>query len=277
MIANHPEYGRPEMIWTPADVIANGLKLHYVRTGGDKPPLVLAHGHSDNGLCWTRVARVLEADYDLILYDGRRHGLSDDGPDALERDCLARDAAGLIEALDLRKPGMFGHSMGAATAAGVAALYPDLLSYIILEDVPWFDAEARARWQSRPPVEEEMPKTREDWIARCHRQNPNWHEDEVGPWADSKMQFAGRDWPGQPRNDPPWQEVAKRITVPALLLTGDLERGAIVSPAVAREALELMPNAQVAHIAGAGHCIHRDRFEKAMAAVRAFLETVDTS
>jgi len=249
------------MSWSKNAVVANGLKLHYVRTGGDKPPLVLAHGHSDNGLCWTRVARVLEADHDLIMYDARRHGLSDDGPDVAERDALARDAAGLIQALGLETPGMFGHSMGAATAAAVAATYPDLLSYIILEDVPWFDEEARARWQGRPPAEEETPRTREEWIARCHRQHPNWHEDEVGPWADSKMQFAGREWKGQRQQDVPWQEMARRITVPTLLLTGDLEQGAIVSPAVAQEALSLMPRAEVAHIAGAGHCIHRDKFE----------------
>lgn len=262
------------MSWSDNNVLANGLELHYVRTGGDGPPLVLAHGHSDNGLCWTRVARVLEEGHDLIMYDARRHGLSDDGPAEREREDLARDAAALIEALGLDKPGMFGHSMGAATAAWTAALYPDLLSYIILEDVPWFDARARAAWQSRSPVQEQDPATREGWIARCHRQNPNWHEEEVGPWAGAKMQFAGRDWTGPRREDTPWQETARRITVPALLLTGDLERGAIVSPAVAQEALETMPRARVAHLAGAGHCIHRDRFEETMAAVEAFLAEV---
>jgi N-formylmaleamate deformylase len=264
------------MAWTSGDVVANGLRLHYVRTGGDKPPLVLAHGHSDNGLCWTRVARVLESDYDLTMYDARRHGLSDDGPEVMARNDLAEDAAALIRALGLEKPGMFGHSMGAATAAGVAALYPDLLSYVILEDAPWFDEEARARWQNRPPSQEEPPTTREGWIARCQRQNPNWHPDEVGPWADSKMQFMGREWKSR-REGPPWQEVAERITVPALLLTGDLELGAIVSPAVADEALRLMPNAQVAHMPGAGHCIHRDKFEETMAAVQAFLARVKAS
>ena len=262
------------MPWAHGDVIANGLKLHYVRTGGDKPPLVLAHGYSDNGLCWTRVARVLEADYDLIMYDARRHGLSDDGPGVAEHHDLARDAAGLIEALGLDKPGLFGHSMGAATAAATAAMYPDLLSYIILEDVPWFDEEARALWQSRPRVEEETPKAREEWIARCRRQDLNWHEVEVETWADSKMQHACREWKGQRQEDPPWQDVARGITVPALLLTGDLELGAIVSPAVAQEAPGLMPQAQVAHIPGAGHCIHRDKFEETMAAVKGFLAGV---
>ena len=63
--------------WTSGDVVANGIKIHYNRTGGDKPPVVLAHGFTDNGLCWTRAAQVLEQDYDVIMYDARGHGFSD--------------------------------------------------------------------------------------------------------------------------------------------------------------------------------------------------------
>ena len=55
--------------WQSGDVVVNGLRLHYTRTGGDKPPFVLAHGFSDDGLCWTPVARQLEADYDVVMID----------------------------------------------------------------------------------------------------------------------------------------------------------------------------------------------------------------
>ncbi len=40
--------------WSSADVIANGIRLHYARTGGSKPPIVMAHGFAANGLSWTR-------------------------------------------------------------------------------------------------------------------------------------------------------------------------------------------------------------------------------
>ena len=63
--------------WTEGDVLTNGIRMHYYRTGGDKPALVLAHGFSDNGLCWTPVARVLQADYDVIMIDARGHGKSE--------------------------------------------------------------------------------------------------------------------------------------------------------------------------------------------------------
>lgn len=259
--------------WQAGDVPANGIKLHYVRTGGDKPALLMAHGHSDNGLCWIRVARALEGEYDCIMYDARRHGLSEDGEEGAGRDAMVHDAAGLIEALGLERPGMIGHSMGAMCAAGVGALYPDLLRYIILEDVPWWDEETRQRW-SRPRPQaapQEQPTTREGWVARCRQQSPNWHEDEVQTWADSKMFYHSRPQPAGHPTVPPWQEIAQRISAPTLLLTGDPERGAIVTPAVAEEALRILKRGRAAHIAGAGHCIHRDQFEAAMAAIRGFL------
>ncbi len=264
--------------WLSGDVMANGLRLHYTRTGGDEPVLVLAHGRSDNGLCWTRVAKELEADYDLLMYDARRHGLSDDGPeDAAHLDTarhdMARDAAELILALGLKKPGMMGHSMGAFTAAMTAALYPDLLAYVILEDPPWFDQETLARWDTRGAAiaRERMPDTHAGWIARCRQQNPDWHDDEVSAWAEAKMQFYRRAEPSRVAPRPPWQGIAQSITCPVLLITGDPDRGAIISPGIAREAMGLLAQGQLAHISGAGHCIHRDQFEPTMAVVRRFL------
>ena len=43
--------------WSEGNVIANGVRLHYHRTGGDKPALVMAHGVTDTGMTWSRVAR----------------------------------------------------------------------------------------------------------------------------------------------------------------------------------------------------------------------------
>ncbi|TMF04127.1 MAG: alpha/beta fold hydrolase, partial [Chloroflexi bacterium] len=63
--------------WTSGDVNSNGIRIHYTRTRGHKPVLVLAHGATDSGLCWTRLARELESDYDVIMPDARGHGLSE--------------------------------------------------------------------------------------------------------------------------------------------------------------------------------------------------------
>ena len=63
--------------WQSGFIPTNGIHVHYTRTGGDKPLVVLAHGFSDDGLCWTPVAQLLEADYDVTMVDARYHGRSD--------------------------------------------------------------------------------------------------------------------------------------------------------------------------------------------------------
>jgi pimeloyl-ACP methyl ester carboxylesterase len=58
--------------WTEGYVLANGIRIHYWRTGGaGKPAMVMAHGSSDDGWCWTQLAKELTSRYDLILYDAR--------------------------------------------------------------------------------------------------------------------------------------------------------------------------------------------------------------
>src|SRR5690242_13485221 len=97
--------------WQSGHVEANGIRLHYTRTGGDRPPLVLAHGFSDDGLCWTPVVAVLAPDYDVIMVDARGHGLSDAPAHGYGSAEHAADLAGAIGALGLRRPAVLGHSM----------------------------------------------------------------------------------------------------------------------------------------------------------------------
>ena len=129
-------------LWQSGDIEVNKLKLHYTRTGGDKPPVVLAHGFSDDGLCWTPVAKLLEADYDVVMVDARGHGKSDMPKRGAGRGGLAGDLAGVITGLGLKQPAVLGHSMGAVTALGLAGTYPDLPGAILLEDPPpwWMPA-----------------------------------------------------------------------------------------------------------------------------------------
>ena len=116
--------------------------------------------------------------------------------------------------------------------------------------------------------------TRDELMADCRAKNPTWSEAEIGPWADSKLQFNPRAARllGGPR--PGWQEVARAIACPALLITADADRGGIVTPEVAAEAAGLLRQGQVVHIPGAGHNIRRDQFGPYMEAVKAFLAQV---
>ncbi|HLH72650.1 MAG TPA: alpha/beta hydrolase [Chloroflexota bacterium] len=269
--------------WLSGDVVANGIRTHYYRTGGNKPPLVLCHGATDNGLCWTRLAQALEADYDVIMPDARGHGLSEAPEGGYNSEERAKDLAGLIEALRLEKPIVGGHSMGAGTAFYFAALFPDVPRAAILED-PGFrvssdqaaraEAEARAA-QMRQAALERKAMSREALMAQCRADHPDWSDEELGPWADAKLQVS-LNFAGSVRSPDrlTWQEALPRITCPTLLITADVEKGAIVTPEIAAEAARIQPLVKVVHISDAGHNVRREQFEAYLRAVRAFLAEI---
>src|ERR671929_241966 len=122
--------------WHSGDVRANGIRLHYTRTGGTGPAVVLAHGFSDDGLCWTPVAEALAREYDVVMVDARGHGRSDAPERGYGSAEQAADLAGAIAALGLRRPAVLGHSMGAATTLVMAGTYPGVPRAIPLEDPP---------------------------------------------------------------------------------------------------------------------------------------------
>jgi pimeloyl-ACP methyl ester carboxylesterase len=271
--------------WFSGDIVANGIKIHYYRTGAKKPPLVLAHGFSDNGLCWTRVTQVLEETYDVIMPDARGHGFSDAPEEGYSSEDHAADLAGLIQALDLGQPALMGHSMGASTVAATEIGYPDLVACAILEDPPWFGKDspwARNRRDLTPEqqkaeaekrsteIVERKSQTREEIMAFGRKNSPTWDEIEFGPWAESKRQLSPNVLRGSNIPRTPWQEIVPQIGRPTLLVTADPDK-AIVTPEIAAQAAAMNDQIQVVRLEGAGHNIRREQFEPFVQAVTEFL------
>jgi len=267
--------------WQSGFADANGLRLHYTRTGGDKPPVVLAHGVTDSGLCWTPVAKALAADYDVIMVDARGHGKSEETADGYDPASQAGDLVGLIAALELERPAVLGHSMGAATALVLAGTYPDVPGSILLEDPPsrWTDwnetqdADDRAA-QMRATAMARKQMTRADLIAEQRELFPTWSDDELEPWADAKQALSLNVLSVYDRSNPrsvDWPATMRRLTCPALLITADPALGGIVTDETAAELQALMPQLEVVNIPDAGHSIRRDQFDSYVVVVRAFL------
>lgn len=269
--------------WSSGDVVANGIRIHYYRTGGNKPPIILSHGATDDGLCWSPVARALEARFDVIMPDARGHGLSeapDDGYTSAER---AKDLAGLIEGLGLKQPIVGGHSMGAGTTFRLAIDRPDLVRAAILED-PGFRpkdepvdeaAQARRAASMRENSARLKAMSRDELLTYIRTERPTWSEEEYGPWADSKLRLSTK-FGGAPRlpERPGWWELLPSLSRPTLLITADPDKGSIVTAEAAAEAARLSPQLKVVHLSGAGHNIRRERFAEFLAAVEKFLAEV---
>jgi N-formylmaleamate deformylase len=271
--------------YTPGDISINGVKIHYYRTGGNKPPFILLHGATDNGLCWTPIAELLAEKYDVIMPDAQGHGLSDRLGRDFDSQVQARQVLGLINELRLERPIIMGHSMGAGTAAQTAAEHPELLKAVILEDPAWnrdgppTDGGEEARRREMEELTKELTgggrRSREELIAACRKTNPAWSEAEIQPWADSKLQFDPALFSKLRPTFTDYVELVPRIDCPTLLIISD---GGIVPVATARHAAELWQSKQPfqwVRIKGAGHNIRREQYGAFHDALFSFLRDIE--
>jgi N-formylmaleamate deformylase len=276
---------------TDGFVRANNIKIHYYRTGGGKPVVVLNHGAGDDGLCFTRVAKQLEADYDLVLPDARGHGRSSSGRGDYSTSAHVEDLAGLIQTLQLGRVALGGHSMGADTAMSLAATHPELVRGVFLEDPPIilpgekFNLPPEQGGQSIQGDEIGKMMARSMRLIKllpafigermARRTSPTYPDDEIKPWVASKKRLSfdflnalasTEMLPADPL------EMMRKIIVPVVLVIGDREKMSIVSQETAAEVARQNNLVKVVHLAGASHDIRRTRFNGYMGALKEFLE-----
>lgn len=261
------------------DIMANGIKLHIYRTNTDKPPLLFAHGRSDNGLCFGPIAQQFADEYEIILYDARNHGQSENPESKTSLLDRVQDLAGLIDALGLSKPKLVGHSLGAVTVALLAGSYPHIPGCIVLEDPPPFELmaadneQALARHQGWVEfITDVKEKSVPELVGMVRQESPIWPEAELVPWAQSKLQYHLRPF-GEDRIDVALgKQIVSQINCPTLLITADLDKGSIYPPQAAEKLATELPNAKHVNIPGAGHNIRREQPEAYLTAVRHFLQ-----
>ena len=249
-------------MWTDDYLTFDDVKLHYVRTGGDLPPLLLLHGFTDSVLEWARFARTLEADYDVIMLDTRGHGLSSTPPPDFSIVEQGHDVAKLIAHLGVAPTSVIGHSMGASTAMQLGALHPDLVRCLVLEDPPLLPKDQPLNdlsgWKNWLAGFQQLSP--EERLAQAYADNTVWEREEIAPWATSKALFRLETFDTQLGKLRDWRPTARLIHAPTLLISGDNTRGAIITPEMVREAESLWGgDLRFERIADAGHNVRRDQ------------------
>jgi pimeloyl-ACP methyl ester carboxylesterase len=113
-----------EDVWTPPLPELDGVthrrvdvgevSLHVAEAGPeDAPPLLLVHGWPQSWWCWRKIVPLLGDRYRLVMPDLRGHGWSDAPPTGYEKERLARDLVGVLDALEIERAGYVGHDWGA--------------------------------------------------------------------------------------------------------------------------------------------------------------------
>ncbi len=258
--------------WTRGVCEANGIHIHYLRTGGDKPPIVLLHGLITSGACWTPLARTLEENYDVIMPDARGHGNSDAPNHGYSYDQLANDALCLIESLGLINPILVGHSMGGMTAAIAASRNPKRLRALILADPTFLSPERQQEvYESDVVIQHEriLNQSKGDFLAELRIRHRHRLPEFIELFAQARFQTSIHAFKILAPPNPDYVEVIKNLDLPTLLVIGGV--GGVVTSAVAKDLARLNPCLKLAQIVEAGHGLPFDQPDRFLAVLRNFL------
>lgn len=262
--------------------------------GGAGPVAILLHGGGQTRHSWGGTAeRLANAGWRAITIDQRGHGDSDRSePGHYSFVEFAADAGEVYRQAGERfgsKPVAIGASLGGLSSMLVAGGYDDPpMSALVLVDVtPRMDPNGvagilnfmGARMEAGFGSLEEAADAVADYLP--HRPRPRSLE---GLRKNLRLDPDGRyRWHWDPRfidgprsistgrggDDNPFVEAAGRITIPTLLVRGQMSE--LVGEEHAREFLTLVPHAAFADVSGAGHMVAGDRNDNFAEAVLGFL------
>jgi N-formylmaleamate deformylase len=260
--------------WITEVCETNGINIHYSRTGGSKPPLVLLHGLTGSGACWSPLARALEGEYDLVMPDARGHGNSSTPLDGYRYEDYASDVVGLIQGLGLAAPILLGHSMGGMTAAVVASQLGTAIRSVILADPTFLSPQRQREAYESDAVEQHrqlLSSDKVEVLAQARARHAHRSSEIVELVTEARLKTRIGAWDVLTPPNPEYHQLVSTICVPILLIIGDAP---VVSLETARELQNLNPRLRVEQIQGAGHGVPYDQPERFEAVVRSFLRSV---
>jgi N-formylmaleamate deformylase len=264
--------------WVTSVCEANGIKIHYRRTGGSKPPLVLLHGLAGSGACWTPLARALEGEYDVVMPDARGHGNSSTPLHGYRYEDHASDIIELSRELGLAAPILLGHSMGGMTAAVVASEAALAIRGLILADPTFLSPQRRREIRDSDVIEQHRQLLRldkGDVLAQIRVRHAHRSSEMVGLLAEARLQTRMAAFDVLTPPNPEYHQLVSAISVPILLIVGD--KATVVSLETARELEDLNSLLHVEQIQDASHGLPYDQPERFEAVVRSFLRSVVAS
>lgn len=245
---------------------------------GSGRTLVFLHGFTQTGSSWSRITDDLSNNFTCLTVDLPGHGGSPDGRRSLTE--TADDIARVITS-HTESAIVVGYSMGARMALHVALAHPRLVTALVLVSGTagiTDDAERAARRRSDDILADRIESigTEEflaEWLAQpmfasLPRDSAAIEERLVNTpsgLADS-LRHAGTG-----TQSPLWTHLDE-ITVPTLVVTGDLDRkftdlGELLALGITTSTHR--------HIAGAGHTVHLEKPDEFIATFRRWLASLD--
>ncbi len=257
----------------------NDFNLYY-EIHGEGFPLLMIQGLSENVYWWDApLIEELSKSFKIIIFDNRDVGRSDKTEGEFTCKMMADDTVGLMDALDINKAHILGHSMGGFISQELVLNYPERVERLILcssscggSKAPLINPKTlrylmklSRREHTRKLIEEEVPHMfADDFI----KNNPEYIDKKIddiliiptGPNVVKRqlnMRFNS-------------YRRLKNITVPTLILHG--KKDIILPPGNAEIFAEKISGAKLIYFENSAHMLFMEEPEKFIEIVLEFLK-----
>lgn len=266
--------------------LADGRTIHLRDEGPkDAPVLMLLHGSNADIHTWQPWVDRLKADYRVIRFDQRGHGLTGPAPDGDYRvDAFVADVDAVADRLGLERFVLAGNSMGGGIAMAYAIEHPERLAGLVLVDAGGADIQRKGSGNllftlaAIPVVNTLMAQiTPRSLVERSFSQSVS-NQAIVTPAVIDRYWELAR-YPGNreatlarfahPRSPFTAQQVAA-VEVPTLVMWG--KEDSLIPYAAAGWYMDHLPNATLAAYDGIGHVPMEEAPDRSAADLRAFMQ-----
>lgn len=235
----------------------NGTVLHYeyLTEDDDVPVVVFINSLGTDFRIWLPLIDELTADWSILVYDKRGHGLSDRGATPYSIEDHADDLIGLCRHVGIRKAVFCGLSVGGLIVQSLHLKKPELVRKIVLADTAHKIGTAEM-WNTRIAAIEEngigplADSVLERWFT------PDFHGRRKTDLAGYRNMLVRQDAVGYAATcgairDADFTGSVSKIGVPVLCVVGDQDGS--TPPDLVRTTAGLIPGARFEVIPGCGH------------------------
>lgn len=240
-------------------VTVDGAELYWEAHGVGEP-LLLISGQATSLRGWLHVVSQLAERHRVILFDHRGIGRSTEGSDEsrFATRAFAGDAIAVLDALEIERADVYGHSMGGRVAQWIAVDHAKRLNRLVLAATTGGDAfdPPRAREVNTILARgDAATMTPYFFSSEFSERHPGVVHDFFARDASVSVR---RGHYQASRAHHAWDDL-HRITAPTLVMHGEDD---VVTPPVSAESIaERVPGAELFIEPGQVHCLHLESDE----------------
>jgi pimeloyl-ACP methyl ester carboxylesterase len=279
----------PNIAYQSRNIVLRNQRFHFLEWGApDAQPIVLLHGGHQSAHSWDLVSLHLADRFRVLALDQRGHGDSEWSRDAnYSNHEMSLDAEAFMDALELEKPILMGHSMGGRNSLLLTKRDPSRLRGLVVVDVgPEISDEGRKLISAFVRNNEEFDDL-EHFVRNVRKYDPFRSREHIERTVKYNM-LCRADGKYISKCDPTPRRVGilntnpaadnvslddtRAFDVPVLVVRGETSK--ILAPDAAVRFEDALPKGQLVTVPECGHNVHSQNTHGFLEALGPFLETL---